>query len=368
MPRQRRSWLIGTLIVLGLSPAVSGGYLDPGAFTSLGTLDLTSGNYTINTNGAPTLLDSSNNVLFTGTTFNQGGSFDSTISVLDFSSINIGAGVNITIVGSNPLALLSQGNVTLAGVLNANGSTGANSNSQGGNGVGGAGGAGGGAGGNANLGAGQGPGGGPGGIGGIGAVQAGGGSYGGIGGANALGVSGSTYGNLFNFLLGGSGGGATGTSIFDTVNGAGGGGGGGAVELGALGTINFNGGSLTANGGQSGVAFGANAGGGSGGGLIIDAPTINVTGSTADIAADGGANFGGGGRILFLTDTATINQSGGNITVQPGGGANDQTMGTIDYGFLNPGVVPEPPSLLMVALGSLGVVLLSRARRLVSSA
>jgi hypothetical protein len=368
MPRQNRSFLIGTLAMLAITPTVQGGYLDPAAFTSLGTLNLTSGNYTINTSGVPTLLDSSNNVLFTGTTYVQGGSFDSTVSVLDFSSINIGTGVNIRITGDNPLALLSQANAQISGTLNANGFQGDNSNAAifggTGDGLGGAGGPGGGKGGDGTTPGqtGTGPGGGPGGPGGIGAVQAAGGSFGGMGGMNALGLAGPTYGNLYNLLQGGSGGGATGTSAFESIGG-GGGGGGGAVELGALGSITFFGpGTLEANGGNSGSGFAANAGAGSGGGLLIHAPTIDLE-YNSSILAQGGTAFGGGGRILFLTDSGTVLNSGGSVSAAAGGGIDNQQSGTVDYGFLTPASVPEPASIIMVAIGGLGVVVLSRVRR-----
>ena len=47
-----------------LAAPVRADYLDPSAFASLGTLNLTAGNYTIDTNGAPTLRDSSNNTYY----------------------------------------------------------------------------------------------------------------------------------------------------------------------------------------------------------------------------------------------------------------------------------------------------------------
>ncbi len=369
MSKRNRSLPLGILVVLASSPAALGNYLDPSAFTSLGTLNLTSGNYTIDTNGVPTLRDASNNIIFTGTTYAQGGTFDSTVSVLDFSSINIGAGVNIRITGANPLALLSQTDAQISGTLNANGFQGDNSNAAifggTGDGRGGAGGAGGGKGGDGNPPGqtGTGPGGGPGGIGGIGAVQAGGGSFGGKGGDNAAGASGAPYGNLNLLLQGGSGGGATGNSAFESIGG-GGGGGGGAVELGALGSISFFGpGTLEANGGNSGSGFAANAGAGSGGGLLIHAPTIDLE-FNSSILAQGGAAFGGGGRILFLTNTATIRNAGGTVNAGAGGGIGNQQPGIVEYGFLQPlSVVPEPSSITLIVIGGLGAALIARARR-----
>jgi len=133
-------------------------------FTSLGTLLLTNGYYTVYTSGSnsPDLMDSASNVLYTGVIYNQGGIFDSNIAVFAFSSISIGAAVMITASGTNPVALLSRGSIDLAGTINASGTNGGNQD----DGFGGAGGPGGGSGGFGSGGSGQGPGGGGGGFGG----------------------------------------------------------------------------------------------------------------------------------------------------------------------------------------------------------
>jgi hypothetical protein len=105
----RRS-TIAAVAVLGLALAVGpaearGGPLNPGAFPSLGTLNITGGSYYTFNTATDQLLDSSNNhVLFTGVTSNG-------IAVFDFSQIVIGGGT-FTATGSNPLALLSQGGIT----------------------------------------------------------------------------------------------------------------------------------------------------------------------------------------------------------------------------------------------------------------
>src|SRR6516165_10037150 len=103
--------VLGLAVAVG-APTARGGPLDPGAFPSLGTLNITSGSYTFNTT-TDQLLDSSNNVLFTGVTFNG-------IAVFDFSQIAIGGGT-FTGTGSQPLALLSQGNVTINGTIDVSG-------------------------------------------------------------------------------------------------------------------------------------------------------------------------------------------------------------------------------------------------------
>ncbi len=353
-----------TVLVGLISAPARAGYFQPGDFTSLGTLDLVSGNYTIDTTGAPVLKDGSNNVLFTGISASQGSGFNPNVSIFTFGSINIGTGVTIRVTGTNPLVLLSQSGVTLGGTIDASGFSGSDSSRFGGSGAGGAGGPGGAAGGHGGGFpgfTGDGPGGGPGGPGGIGGVQAAGGSYGGRGGESALGQTGATYGDLNLLLQAGSGGGGTGASLFEAI-GAGGGGGGGAVELGALSSISFVGGNLIANGGGVGAAFAANAGGGSGGGLLIHAPTINF-GPESDIAANGGDYFGGGGRVLFLTSTATIHQTGGNITASAGGGANNQQNGVIEYGFLQTPAVPEPSSFLSLGVGVVAALAYLRRSR-----
>jgi hypothetical protein len=127
----------------------------------LGALVLTTGNYLINTSGGnPALLDSASNVLYTGVIYNQGGTYDGNVAVFTFSSISIGAGVTITPSGDNPVALLSQGSIDLAGTIDASGTNGGNQ----GDGFGGASGPGGGVGGVGSGGSGQGPGGGGGGF------------------------------------------------------------------------------------------------------------------------------------------------------------------------------------------------------------
>jgi hypothetical protein len=102
------------LAVSAGSPMARGGPLDPGAFTPLGTLTISGGSYTFNTT-TEQLRDSSNNVLFTGVTSDG-------IAVFDFSQITISGGT-FTATGSvgstgmvgQPLALLSQGDISFTG-------------------------------------------------------------------------------------------------------------------------------------------------------------------------------------------------------------------------------------------------------------
>ena len=193
-----RTAVFATLL---LAPAASG-QLDPNAFPSLGTLNVSSGTLTINTD----TLSMSGAASFTGVALNQNGGPQ--VAVFDFSSITIGSGVTVTLIGSRPLALLSLGNATIQTSLTV--PTGLNGpstpflggyaggsiypSSSGGNGLlvgqGGGGPGGGGAVANSNPSA------------------AGGGGYGGKGGPTVGGLSGIPYGNLLQTLQGGGGGGA----------------------------------------------------------------------------------------------------------------------------------------------------------------
>src|SRR5262249_6165424 len=107
MKRSIMAAVLGLAVGVG-APTARGGPLGPGAFTSLGTLNISSGSYTFNTT-TDQLLNSSNQVLFTGVTFNG-------IAVFAFSQITISGGT-FTVTGSvgptgmtgQPLALLSHG-------------------------------------------------------------------------------------------------------------------------------------------------------------------------------------------------------------------------------------------------------------------
>jgi hypothetical protein len=306
--------------------------LNPTNFTSLGALTLatnataSTARYTINTSGEiPSLLDSASNTLYSGVIYNQGGTFDSNIAVFDFSSISIGAGVTITITGSNPVALLSLTSIDIAGTMDANGTNGGNQ----GDGFPGPGGPGGGAGGAGSGGSGQGPGGAEGGFDGLGNGSWGdGGSFGGQGAAwDPYLIPAPTYGDLRAFLQGGSGGGASGANLFGS--GAGGGGGGGGVELGAAVSITLEDtANIMAMGGLGGGGSAINTGGGSGGGVFIHAPavTLETNPNDFDQFAQVNASGDGGGRIAFLTQSGAVT-----------GDTNGVIVGSSTYG--NPGVI-----------------------------
>jgi len=243
----------------------------------------------------------------------------------------------IAVTGSNPLVIRATGNVTISGVLNANGlstsvSTGANGIAGGANGGGGS------SNGNNGLGLGFGGGGGGGSNGGGGA------GFGGIGGkgGNAGSNGGISYGTWGDAGSGGGGGGG---------NGGGGGGGGGSVTIQSLGDINIgSGGSITVNGGNSTNSncsgSWAGGGGGSGGSVVLKAMgsvvndgAVQARGGNGSCAGRGGGGGGGGGRIFAQDVDGSIPGSSwdvspgtvgtGNVAGVPGNPGATSTVGNI---------------------------------------
>jgi len=266
-----------------------------------------------------------------GQTFNSGstgadGAFAPTANttltlpasgVFNFTTINIPAGVTVTFARNTtntPVTLLASGNVTIAGIIDLNGTAGGNqvtgTTRLGRNGgSGGPGGFDGGDGANGIAsttgGSGLGPGGGGGGPssltpgGGAGFLDPGGTSSGG-------GAGGATYGTPQLLpLIGGSGGGGQGGSL--SSSGAGGGGGGGAILIASSGTITLTG-TIRARGGTGGL-YGASTYGGAGSGGAVRLVATTLTGSNGTIDVRGGGTFGGSPgrvRIEAYTNTATI--------------------------------------------------------------
>ncbi len=305
---------------------------NPYLFSSLGTLNVTSGTLNINTGTsttAPTL--SFGSASYTGYINNQNGMAEGTangipyVGVFDFSSINIGSGVAVNITGTNGLALLSQSSTNIAATLSVNGS-GADGD------TGGAGGPGGFAGGNggSNSANGQGPGGGA-----------------------ANGSPGATYGNLDTALYGGSGGGGG--------AGGGGNGGGGALDITAVGSLTVA--DINAIGGGGGSAM-ESGGGGSGGGIILSGSTVSdsanvfaygMAGGRASLGAGGGGSFGGaglsgtsnadgynfggeGGNGQILVQSTSANQSSSFATagVFSAGGVTSEQIAQLEQPLLAP--------------------------------
>ena len=366
-----RSLIVGITFaaLAAATPAANAQVLDPGAFASSGSLSLASGVYTLDTDAL---------------TFNgYSGVLSNGIAVFDFSSINVGANATVNVVGSHPLALLSQSDATFGAgsSFNLNGGNGGNGqhnfNSSGlpAGGAGGIAGAGGykgadgfgGSTGNTN----NGPG---------GNSSGGGGGFGGVGrGYGFFGIlTSNVYGNLLTKLEGGSGGGGTSGTYGggQAISGSGGGGGGGAIEINALGSLTLAG-SLNANGGLGGGTDYDAGGAGAGGGVLLAGNRVVVTGA-GQINANGGGGFynsfvpthssggGGGGRITVQTldpngfiDSGALKVNGGFVADAP---AINGDMGviTVNGRVTN---TPAPGSLLVAVLGAVPVVAALRRRR-----
>jgi autotransporter-associated beta strand protein len=340
MSRNRTVIFAATMVMAAVTQPANG-QLDPNAFNSLGTLNVSSGTLTINTD----TLAMSGAASFAGVSFNQNNGPQ--VAVFDFSSINIGSGVTVNLIGSRrTLALLSQGNATIQTTLTVSTFAGSNVATLGGY-----------PGGFASVTSdgnyigvtqnGGGPGGGvgswnPGELAGF----AGGGGHGGYGGYGGPGgLQGQAYGNLFQNLQGGGGGGAAvdalGSSGPGGSSGSGtaeAGAGGGALEVVAAGTLAVA--NVTAQGpGGTASAIGNNttsqgfaqAGGGAGGGILLGGGTgltlngsLDAHGGDSQVAG-GSAGGGGGGRIALSglssytlgANPFAFNLSGGNGT---GGG------------------------------------------------
>jgi hypothetical protein len=185
---------------------------------------------------------------------------------------------------------------------------------------------------------GGGAGGGAGASGGGGQAGGGGGGYGAVGGSGGTSTQmvdgGAIYGDAtIATLVGGSGGGA-GNAMSSNLS-ARGGGGGGALQLVANGDIAVTG---TINAGGCGGAAGAagpggGGGGGAGGTLLLEAPTVVITGS---MAVNGGGGGGGGvdGTAGATGALGPANALGGDSLQGHGGsgGAGDLPTGTNGQG------------------------------------
>ncbi len=296
--------------------------LNPSNFVPLGSISDNTAPLTFNTD----TLQMSGGIQGQGTLVNNEGSF---VAVFPFQEIQLTN--QPTILGSRPLALVSQGDLLIASTINVRGGDGRHT-------VHGEGLAGGGDGGDANRTetsgnplAGSGTGGSAGNATGNDDSTSGGGGFGG-GGGNGTTTGGEVYGNRFlTQLVGGSGAGGT--------RNKGGGAGGGAVALFALGTLEITqSGLIDANGGSGGGSTSQyTAGGGSGGAIRLEGKHVIINGSLSVKGGDGGdgkggqpnGGGGGGGRIAIFyqssldTSNSTITALGGiprgtNTTGRPG--------------------------------------------------
>lgn len=265
-------WLLALGVALAASSAAAAP-LDPTAFTSLGTLNLAAGTYTVNTDA----------MTLTGPGTNFTGVASGNTCVFTFADITIQAGAVVNCTGTRTVAFLSQGTATISGTINGNGEdapAGFISTMP-------LGGPGGGNGGNGTTPwtAGSGPGGGSPSV---GTSGSGGGGFAnpGANGGDTVApggqAGGAAYGDLATQLEGGSGGGGGEMT--------GGGGGGGGIEVTAVGDVTINaGGLISADGGNGAVANQGASGGGSGGGVIVSSSgLLTLAGTISVVGGDGG--------------------------------------------------------------------------------
>lgn len=175
-----------------------------------------------------------------------------------------------------------------------------------------------------------GPGAGQNGVGANSGSAGGGGAYCGAGGdgINNLGMNGalggSPYGNAtITPLLGGSAGGTI------SGGGFGGGAGGGAIQIVSSVSISIGAEGVIAAGG-GGSAGGALAGGGAGGAILLEAPTVTVSGT---LAANGGSGGPGGADGTNNAQAATGGLNNSSVVV--GGSGSAGTMINGDNGIPN---------------------------------
>jgi len=352
------------LLLAVLALPARGEPLDPLGYASLGALDVASGTLSFNTD----TLAVSGAFAGSGVLQPQGAGLPD-IAVFTFSSISIASGVTLSFTGLRPIALLSQGDATIAPLIQANGAAGGIfiTVSGAGAGIGSLGGFDGGAailvsqaGGQPGQGPGGGNAGGPG-SGGAGGGYGGAGGHGGFGNnINGSGGGGPAYGDLFSSLQGGSGGGG---DSFTTSNGAGGGSGAGAIEIGAAGALVLGSG-VSARGGPGGTALSGGGGGGSGGSIRLHGSSVSVDGVLNAAGGQGGTHAnqfggtggpssgggGGGGRVLVVQDSYTlgdaatlaVNVAGGLVQLSGGTDPPDAGTGVAGVAELRPGVTIIP--------------------------
>jgi hypothetical protein len=243
----------------------------------------------IGTQANPTLIRGGGNGIVNGIDF----VVRNNIAVFRFQSLTITN--TVAPIASHAVALVSLGDISVSSTVFVQSGC-----ANGGGLVGGY------AGGNQNA-DGSGPGGGPG-PGGASGTGGAGGSYGGTGGRGGNGgIPAPTYGMANSpSLVGGSGGGGGG--------GAAGGAGGGAIQLVSNTQITISGGINAGGCGGHSSMSNANGGGGGGAGgtILLEAPTISISGALAVNGGGGGAVGGSGtGSAGTLDRVAAVGDAGG---------------------------------------------------------
>jgi hypothetical protein len=258
--------------------------------------------------------------LISGIYYRQGdqGAGAPKVGVFGFAALDVAPGVVIRASGRSAFAIVSSGNMTVAGTFDLQGDCAAGPSA--GAGAGGVAGNGGGMGGGqaGNVGSGGKSSGGGG---------AGHGDVGGSGGSTMVsgGSAGLPFGQLKTepvVLQGGGGGGAGGS-------GGAGGNGGGALQIAVNGTLTVKG-TLHAGGcgGAAGGAAGSGGGGGAGGTILLEGAAV-VLASGAVLAANGGGGGSGGGGAAGAPAAASGTPASGGAGSAPGasGGAAGSTAG-----------------------------------------
>lgn len=242
------------------------------------------------------------------------------IAMFRFKSLKITG--TVSLIGSRPIALVADGDITIDGIIDARGSCLLSNPGPGGYGGGSAQGqpgltppdtSGGGEGAASDSGG-------------------GGGGHGTRGGNGEDADGGSAYGDpVITTLVGGAGGGAGGGG----VNFGRGGGGGGAVQLISNAQVTIAaGGGINAGGCGGKPGSGNNdsgGGGGAGGTILIEAPAVTVAGA---LAVNGGGGGGGGGNQARAGDNGSLDR----MPASAGrGDAADERGGSGAAGAMGPG-------------------------------
>jgi hypothetical protein len=262
--------------------------------TGLSDVTLTDG-FSLNSDNGQIGTLAQPNALHTGNAGTEMGidfEFRGPISVFRFKQLTIAG--TVTLIGSRPVAIVSDGPVLIMGTLDARGICSSNIAGPGGFNGGGVAGQDGSAPANTS-GAGS------------GAPDAttggGGGGHGGHGGDGDSAAGGGPYGDpAILALLGGAGGGAGNGG----VNFGRGGGGGGAVQIISNVRISVSSGGINAGGCGGKAGTGGNdsgGGGGAGGAILLEAPLVNGGGT---LAANGGGGGGGGGGAATPGKAGTL--------------------------------------------------------------
>lgn len=327
------------LLVVGLGTrgASGGGLLNPVNFDSLGTPSFTAGVYVVDSDLLEIRRFDGAGPVWTGVLCDG-------VAVWAFDDLVIPEAAFLSCVGLRSISMLSRGDMSIDGVVDASGSiaiAGPGGWSQG-----------------------QGPG-----AGDVATGSSGGGGFGGTGGDGGPMVS-WWQGQAFTWD-GGAGGGVYGDLTCDLVGGSGGGlhsggGGGGALQLAAAGKLTING--LVDVSGGEGAHLG---GGGAGGGVLLSAKVVELATDRAVIDASGGVGAsslrldsntylmgggGGGGGVVQLHADLVL---AGSLSIDVSGG-DGWTSG--QSGVVRLSAVPEPSTVVMAALAAIPVGLVVRRR------